>query len=287
MMSRLAALALREGIERDHVRELIVARGIAPPPDAPADWPWRLRIRALGGFVLERDGEPLRFTGKAQKKPLELLKALIALGGRGVEASRLAAVLWPDAEGDTAKVSFDTTLYRLRKLLGYDAALVLSEGKLALDEAHLWLDVRAFEAAVARIDALLADNGAATETLAAAATALVAGYPGHFLAGEDDQPWLVGLRDRLRAKLIRAVLELGRRLQARGEWRKAAALFAHGLEADNLAEPLYRALMVCHRELGETAEALRAFRRCRELLSMVLGVAPSAETEAVRRTLAP
>jgi DNA-binding SARP family transcriptional activator len=287
MMSRLAALALREGIERDHVREMIVARGISPPPDAPEDWPWRLRIRALGGFVLERGGEPLRFTGKAQKKPLELLKALIALGGRGVEASRLAAVLWPDAEGDTAKVSFDTTLYRLRKLLGYDAALLLSEGKLALDEAHLWLDVRAFEAAVARIDALLADNGADTEALAAAATALVAGYPGHFLAGEDDQPWLVGLRDRLRAKLIRAVVELGRRLQARGEWREAAALYAHGLEADNLAEPLYRELMVCHRELGETAEALRAFRRCRELLSMVLGVAPSAETEAVRRTLAP
>jgi DNA-binding SARP family transcriptional activator len=43
--------------------------------------------------------------------------------------------------------------------------------------------------------------------------------------------------------------------------------------------------MVCHRELGQAAAALQAYRRCRELLSVVLGVAPSADTEAVRRSL--
>lgn len=285
MMSRLAAAALGAGIERDHVRELVVARGIAPPQSAPIDWPWKLRIRALGGFGVERDGVPLKFNGKAQKKPLELLKALIALGGRGVEGARLSAVLWPDAAGDAAKVSFDSTLYRLRKLLGHDAALTLSEGKLSLDDSQLWLDVRAFEGAVARVDAVLDEAEADPSVLADAAAALVAAYPGHFLAGEEDQPWLIGLRDRLRAKLMRAVLELGRRLQARSQWREAAALYVRGLEADNLAEPLYRELMICHRELGEAAEALRVFRRCRELLSMVLGMAPSAETEAVRRSL--
>ena len=30
-----------------------------------------------------RDGEPIRFSGKAQKKPLDLLKAVIALGETG------------------------------------------------------------------------------------------------------------------------------------------------------------------------------------------------------------
>jgi DNA-binding SARP family transcriptional activator len=43
--------------------------------------------------------------------------------------------------------------------------------------------------------------------------------------------------------------------------------------------------MICQRALGQTAAALQAYRRCRELLSVVLGVAPSAETEAVRRSL--
>jgi hypothetical protein len=108
-----------EGIEPDYVRQLVAARGLPPDEERPSDaWPWPLRIYALGRFEVLRDGAPLAFRGKAQKKPLELLKTLVALGGEAVDASRLAAILWPDAAGDAAKVSFDSTLYRLRKLLG-------------------------------------------------------------------------------------------------------------------------------------------------------------------------
>ncbi|MBS0321205.1 MAG: hypothetical protein JSR18_11735 [Proteobacteria bacterium] len=51
--ARLCALALEQGIEVDFVRSLVQTRGIAPPPDAPESWPWPVRIRALGGFVVE------------------------------------------------------------------------------------------------------------------------------------------------------------------------------------------------------------------------------------------
>ena len=37
---------------------------------------------------------------------------------------------------------------------------------------------------------------------------------------------------------------------------------------------------------GDQAEALNAFRRCRELLSIVLGVKPSAETDHLYREIA-
>jgi DNA-binding SARP family transcriptional activator len=36
---------------------------------------------------------------------------------------------------------------------------------------------------------------------------------------------------------------------------------------------------------GDHAEALNAFRRCRELLSIVLGVKPSGETERLHQEL--
>jgi len=42
---------------------------------------------------------------------------------------------------------------------------------------------------------------------------------------------------------------------------------------------------VCQRELGDPAGALSTYRRCRELLSIVLGRQPTAETEAVRASL--
>ena len=283
MMSRLAAAAMADGIEPDYVRQLIAARGLPPDADQPSDaWPWPLRIRALGRFEVVRDGAPLAFRGKTQKKPLELLKTLVALGGEGVEASRLAAILWPDAAGDAAKVSFDSTLYRLRKLLGAETALVLTEGKLALDPRQCWVDVWAFERVAREADAVAQSSDGDAATIG---RRLLDAYPGHFLAGDEDQPWLMGMRDRLRAKLVRTVLALGRRLQGEGRGEDAIALYSRALELDNLAEDLYRNLMLCYRELGRPSEALQVYRRCRELLSVVLGMQPSPETEAVRRSL--
>jgi LuxR family maltose regulon positive regulatory protein len=40
-------------------------------------------------------------------------------------------------------------------------------------------------------------------------------------------------------------------------------------------------LIECHLARGEQAQALKAYRRCRELLSIVLGLKPSARTEAL------
>jgi DNA-binding SARP family transcriptional activator len=286
MMSRLCAAALDAGVETEYARQLITRRGLAPPEGRASEhWPWPLAVRALGRFELARDGAALEVRGKAQKKPLELLKALIALGGEGVESSRLAALLWPDADGDAAKKSFDTTLYRLRKLLGLDAALVLAEGRLSLDRQQCWLDVWAFERIARDADAPASAGDGATADLLRLGRGLLDAYPGHFLAGDEDAPWAIDLRDRLRSKLVRTVLGLGEGLQAAGRWPEAVTLYERALELDNLAEALYRGLMICQRELGQPAAALQAYRRCRELLSVVLGLAPSAETEAVRRSL--
>ncbi len=70
-----------------------------------------------------------------------MLKALIAFGGKDVGETRLSDALWPDAEGDAARTSFDTTLHRLRKLIGNDKAIVINEGLLSLDDRKVWTDV--------------------------------------------------------------------------------------------------------------------------------------------------
>ena len=131
---------------------------------AIARWPWPLAIRALGRFELVRDGVPLEVRGKAQKKPLDLLKALSRSARRAWMPRASPALLWPDAEGDAAKHSFDTTLYRLRKLLGRDELLVLAEGKLSLDREQCWLDVRAFERIAASEPTRRAPNRPATKS---------------------------------------------------------------------------------------------------------------------------
>ena len=55
------------------------------------------------GFELVRDGQPVKFTGKAQQRPLDLLKLLLALGDIDVDSQQLTAALWPDADVAAAK----------------------------------------------------------------------------------------------------------------------------------------------------------------------------------------
>ena len=74
------AEALRLGIETEYVTDIITRLHIAPPPDAPRSWPWAVKIHALGRFEIELDGQRLEFSGKAPRRVLALLKAIVAGG---------------------------------------------------------------------------------------------------------------------------------------------------------------------------------------------------------------
>jgi DNA-binding SARP family transcriptional activator len=283
LAARIADFALDRGIEPDYVRLLIEKNGLPAPPRAGPAWPFRLRIHALGGFELVRDGTPMRFTGKAQQRPLDLLKLVVAQGGDDVDSAAVTAALWPEADGAAAKTSFDTALFRLRKLVDVDGAVRLTGGKLSLAPELVWTDVRAFGQALAAAQHAHEARGDAA-AIARAARELLAAYPGPLL-GSEEAPWLAKPRDALRARLLRVLTALGEALEARNDWAGAIDVYRRGLEADNLAEPLYRGLMRALAASGDRAEALVAFRRCRELLSIVLGMKPSAETERLYRDI--
>ena len=285
ILACLAMFAIENGIAPVYTTELISRRCLMPPPDAGADWPWAVRISTLGGFEMTRENEPIQFAGKAQHKPLELLKLTIALNGRGVDSQTLVELLWPDADGDDARSAFGVTLFRLRKLLGRDDALTLQDGKLSLNPAVCWVDAWAFERLLLRVEAALRANPlkdpAGIDTLADGMLQL---YRGHFL-GSESESWALAPRERLRSKFLRHCAAIGKRLELAGHWEKAARLYERVLELDPLAEEFYRHLMICHRERGHRAEAMVVYRRCREMLSIVLGILPSPETQAVFETL--
>jgi DNA-binding SARP family transcriptional activator len=264
---RLFGLALEHDIEREHVRGLIRRLGIAATTEVLGveAWPWPLKIYTLGRFNVLLDDKPLAFSGRAQNKPLELLKALIALGGRGVSSATLAQTLWPDAEGDLASKTFDTTLYRLRLLLGDEKFLVLQDGQLTLDPKYCWVDAWAFER-------MLGQTAELQKALSL--------YQGPFL-NKEDAAWALALRERTRSKFLRAVVRHGESLEQRSNWSAAAQWYQKGIEADHLAEELYRKLMLSYHKLGRCAEALAVYQRCAQALATVLGVAPSSETRSL------
>ena len=288
-LARLCSQALEAGVEPRYVTEIIHARSLKL--DAArhplAVWPWPFRVHTLGRFRLEKGGREVTFTGKGQRKPLELLKALVANGARQVNDAGLAEAVWPRIEGDSAHRSFTTNLHRLRKLLGEDRALPLAEGKLSLDGNYVWVDTWAFEHATALIEQMLRDprGRAKPERLTSLAERVLALYSGAFLGDEPDTPWCLAMRDRLRARFVRTIGALCRHWEQAGEPERAAALYERALDGDDLAESFYRGLMQCHAALGRRAEAVEVFSRCRKTLATRLAVEPSPETRAIYDSL--
>jgi LuxR family maltose regulon positive regulatory protein len=284
MLGNVAARALEAGIEVDYVRELIRRNRLAPDPENPGleKWPWPVKIFTLGRFELLVDDRPVAFGRKVQRRPLELLKALVALGGRDVSEGRLTELLWPEADGDLAHQSFTAALSRLRKLLGTDEALVLKEGRLSLSTLHCWVDAWAFERFLGQAEKARKE-GKETEAIRALEKGLSI-YKGSFLQSEEAD-WLISRREKLRGGFLRMIANLGRYSEKMGRWNEAASYYEKGLDVDEVAEELYRHLIICHIRSGREAEALSVYRRCRKMLLTVLGVAPSTETNAVVASL--
>ncbi len=273
IMMCLFSSALEHGLEVDYVQGLIRKRKLLPTPEVLhlEQWPWPFKIYTLGGFRIERNGEPLRFSGKVQRRPLDLLKITIAFGGREVDTQRIIDGLWPEADGDAAQDAFATALRRLRLILGDSSALTLQDNKLSLDRQRVWVDTWALEHLWSRTGA--------------SADPLLALYRGGFLQSEANVDWAWPLRERLRSRFVREVARCGQLLLQGARYEEAIALFERGLEADELAEEIYGLLLRCYQALGRRAEGLAVYERCRRILSSTLGVAPSPETAALGRSL--
>jgi LuxR family maltose regulon positive regulatory protein len=237
-----------------------------------------VKVRALGGLSVLLDEKSLAFSGKAQKKPLELLQALIAFGGKEVREDQLAEALWPEAEADMAMNSLIVTQHRLRKLIG-DAAIQRQQGRLTLDARCCWVDVWALERQLASLDEACRDRR--LDALAGLSERLFAIYRGPFLHNATEQPWLLLAREHWRQKFLRQIEATGNLLSEAERYGLARRCFEKGLEIDPSAEGFYRGLIHIDIRQGRSTEALSTYRRCCQMLVQHFGIGPSRELQAL------
>lgn len=279
-MSSLCAHALSVGIEVEFVQSLVRQRNLTPPSFDIEHWPRQFRISTFGDVRIEREGtpsSPLNFGGK----PMELLKALIAFGGRDVPERRICDALWPDADRHSAHKAFAINLHRLRKFFGCDDAFELKQKQLSLDARYCWVDVWAFER--------LTSEAAAEPTKphkneAAKLERGLSLYKGPFL-GDGLEPWALSARERLHNKFLRLSARLGEWWEQLGEWQRAIAWYRRVLDADPLAEDFYFRLMRSYQQTGNDADALSVYEQCRRTLTRQLNTEPSTKTQELFRAL--
>src|SRR6201982_1318396 len=215
-MAELCIEALRASTET--VRELTKQYRGQPSPKPESGRTWPFKVFVLGRFQVLKDDAAIRFSRRQQRKPLELLQALIAFGGTEVGAGKLTDALWPDSEGAAGYHALESALYRLRQLLGAPSAVLMAGGKLSLDRRQVWVDMCAFES---ELRAANVDDSSPTERLARMREL----YSGDFLAQEIEKTWAVERRQSLRERFVRAIGVCARSYENRGLWQEAADVY--------------------------------------------------------------
>lgn len=201
------------------------------------------------------------------------LLAYLAVTGTPQTRDHVTDLLWPDSLPDAARKNLRNTLWAIRKQTNED---ILGAGGDWMALADVAVDLREFEQA---------QQTPKTGPLLANALNL---YRGPLLEGltvtdaPDFELWLATERERvgqLYLRLLEAMIDVQRQA---GDWRGMQSSARRALAADNLQEPMHRALMEAFARQGERAEALRQYDALAEILLQELGVEPLPETQRLR-----
>ena len=238
-----------------------------------------LDIRLLGSPEILVDGVPLAVD---TRKALAIL-ALIATDGRSYGRSELAAMLWPEADDESARGALRRTLSTLRSALGGEI-LVVDRAKVGLDASRIRVDLHELERA-ARSRSL----PALTSASELARGPYLAGF------GLRDSPefddWRAARAMAVERTVATVLDELSLAAEAVGDLVGAKRAAARRVELDALDERAHVRLMDVFAASGDRAAALRQYRACVAVLDRELGVAPLPETtvryEAIRDAVSP
>jgi LuxR family transcriptional regulator, maltose regulon positive regulatory protein len=257
---------------------------------SPAAQP-SLQVRFFGHFELLRNGEvlPLRRNGKA----LTILKYLLAHRSRPVSQDHLMGWLWPHSNLKKARWSLNSAIHTLRKLLNECPAassgspnnfVILEEGYYRLcSEVQVVSDVDDFDECYEEGRRLHKEGS--LEGAASHYERAISLYRGEYLVEDLYEDWTMVERERLSNAYIEMLGRLALYYYQTDQDQESIRACYRILEKDRCHEESYRMLMRSYWRIGLRGRALRQYRLCERILSQEYGSVPSAETQALYRSL--
>jgi len=209
------------------------------------------------------------------RKTRGLMACLCLAQGERVSRSRLVGLLWDRSADAQARMSLRQSLSELNGVVNRHVPGLVEIGRdsIRIDVRKCWVDALAIIEASADATAdpsnlvqpygerLLEDLGGITPSF------------DHWLAAERTR-----FEDRVR-KILEADLDRLTEQNAKPEVRAAAARRLINFEPTH--EGAVRSLMKAFAQMGDRAQAIREFERCRQALLNVLDLPPSKETTAI------
>lgn len=237
-----------------------------------------LEIRILGGLTITYRQKTVNNLGTSRTQ--SLLVYLLLHRHTTQSRQQIAFSLWPNSLDSQARTNLRKELHNLRRHLPQaDIYLHTNASQLGWQhQAPFWLDVAAFEQAIAKVD-----KHSETDTLSHLEQA-VALYKGDLLPTMYDE-WLGPLRDNLQQQFSQALAQLVALLTKQEKYASALTYGEKLLRLDPLREATYQQLMLLHDQLGNRAMALQIYHRCMTILRDELGIDPNSTTQQMYNQL--
>ena len=253
--------------------------GGRPPDDAAV-----IRIRLLGRFAVEHDGQeiaPGKFGGRLARR---LLRLLALQRGTLVSKDLIADALWPDNPPADPAGNIEVLVSRIRRAMAERALVRTGPGGYVLaDDDRCWVDAEAFLSAVHSGQAVLATRPAGGLASFRAALGIWRGEP---LPEDTYAEWAQGGRRRLWLAYLEALDGAATgALESTGAAgaAEAASWAGRAVAAEPLRESSALLLVRALAAAGDQAGALAAFDGYRDRLAAETGLEPTPQAREVRQ----
>lgn len=230
-----------------------------------------LEIRLLGTFDIQDGKQSIIIASRPSQS---LFAYLVLNAGTSHRREKLAGMLWPDSQEETARNNLRHALWRIRKVLpakqGIEYLLTddLSIGFNASSE--YWLDVNQVEKL---------GEGASLEEVTSALTE----YQGELLPGFYED-WVLLAREHISSVFEHHMARLLSLLQEQGRWSDILDWSERWIKLGQKPETAYRALMSAHAAKGNMSKVAATYERCVKSLQE-FGIDPSEQTRALYERL--
>ncbi|MBS3941920.1 MAG: alpha/beta fold hydrolase [Actinobacteria bacterium] len=234
--------------------ERFVTGGIRSEPVGAALRP-AVRVRTLGRFAVEVDGEEVATSAWGSRRARQLCKRLVAARGWPVTRDELFDLLWPDeTDRDRLSARLSVQLSMVRRVL---------RGGVIADRESVRLD--------------LGEVATDLEDLYRAADdeAVVAAFAGEFLPEDRYEDWTATLREEVRNRFALAAGRVSARAVAEGDTDRALVIAGRLLDLDPLDTAAHRLRVTALRAAGAEREADRAEAALAAVLTELGDPAPS------------